>query len=204
MDIGSLVRLRSCMPWSGAQLSGGLSLPVVTPSTGPTTAGATPGRATTTSLCLRAFGSNRGRCRCPDPAAGHGRQCLPTAPPRGDPTAHYRPREPQDLPRRWLHRHGHLDSAAVHTLDTPDHAGGWLVDASVTIPDWDRHGLERLVRYCARPPLSQELIPSSVGYYLPPRYHCPAKRSALFHELFLLHFKSCIFRVCTKPSACIL
>ena len=39
---------------------------------------------------------------------------------------------------RWLHRHGHLDSAAVHTLDTPDHAGGWSVDASVTIPAWGR------------------------------------------------------------------
>jgi len=59
---------------------------------------------------------------------------------------------------RWLHRHGHLDSAAVHVLDTPDHAGGWSVDAGVTIPDWDRHGLERLVRYCARPPLSQERL----------------------------------------------
>ena len=59
---------------------------------------------------------------------------------------------------RWLHRHGHLDSAAVHVLDTPGHAGGWSVDAGVTIPDWDRHGLERLVRYCARPPLSQERL----------------------------------------------
>jgi hypothetical protein len=59
---------------------------------------------------------------------------------------------------RWLHRHGHLDSVAVHTLDAPDHAGGWSVDASVTIPGWDRHGLERLVRYCARPPLSQERL----------------------------------------------
>lgn len=48
---------------------------------------------------------------------------------------------------RWLHRHGHLDSAAVHTLDTLDHAGGWSVDGSVTIPPWDRQGLERLVRY---------------------------------------------------------
>ena len=38
----------------------------------------------------------------------------------------------------------------------PDHAGGWSVDASVTVPGWDRQGLERLVRYCARPPLSQE------------------------------------------------
>ena len=59
---------------------------------------------------------------------------------------------------RWLHRHGHLDSAAVHTLNTPDHAGGWSVDASVTLPAWDRQGLERLVRYCARPALSQERL----------------------------------------------
>jgi hypothetical protein len=59
---------------------------------------------------------------------------------------------------RWLHRHGHLDSEGVHTLDAPDHAGGWSLDASVTIPDWDRQGLERLVRYCARPPLSQERL----------------------------------------------
>ena len=59
---------------------------------------------------------------------------------------------------RWLHRHGHLDDMAVHTMDSADHAGGWSVNASVTIPDWDRHGLERLVRYCARPPLSQERL----------------------------------------------
>jgi len=59
---------------------------------------------------------------------------------------------------RWLLRHGHLDSVAVHALDAADHAGGWSVDASVTIADWDRHGLERLVRYCARPPISQERL----------------------------------------------
>jgi hypothetical protein len=58
----------------------------------------------------------------------------------------------------WLHRHGHLDDMAVHTMDNADHAGGWSVNASVTIPDWDRHGLERLVRYCARPPLSQDRL----------------------------------------------
>ena len=59
---------------------------------------------------------------------------------------------------RWMQRHGHLDPAAVDTMDGADHAGGWSVDASVTIPDWDRHGLERLVRYCARPPLAQERL----------------------------------------------
>ena len=59
---------------------------------------------------------------------------------------------------RWLLRHGHLDGTAVHILDTPEHAGGWSVDASVNLPAWDRQGLERLVRYCARPPLSQERL----------------------------------------------
>ena len=34
------------------------------------------------------------------------------------------------------------------------HAGGWSVDASVHLPGWDRHGLERLARYCARPALA--------------------------------------------------
>jgi hypothetical protein len=58
----------------------------------------------------------------------------------------------------WLLRHGHLDSTAIHILDTPEHAGGWSVDASVHLPAWDRQGLERLARYCARPPLSQERL----------------------------------------------
>ena len=58
----------------------------------------------------------------------------------------------------WLLRHGHLDDDAVHILDALEHAGGWSVDASATVPGWDRKGLERLVRYCARPPLSQERL----------------------------------------------
>jgi hypothetical protein len=33
------------------------------------------------------------------------------------------------------------------------HGGGWSVDASVRVADWDRQALERLVRYCAQPPL---------------------------------------------------
>ena len=39
---------------------------------------------------------------------------------------------------RWLHRHGHLDDIAVHTLNIADLAGGWSVDTSVTIAGtWD-------------------------------------------------------------------
>ena len=64
---------------------------------------------------------------------------------------------------RWLQRHGHLDDAAVHALDAPDHAGGWSVDASVTIPGWDRHGLERLVRLSTIQNLGMKDKPISAG-----------------------------------------
>jgi hypothetical protein len=55
---------------------------------------------------------------------------------------------------RWLVRHDHLDAAAAAEMRTWQHGGGWSIDASVRVADWDRHALERLVRYCARPPLA--------------------------------------------------
>jgi hypothetical protein len=55
---------------------------------------------------------------------------------------------------RWLVRHDHLDSAAAAEMRTWQHGGGWSIDASVRVADWDRPALERLVRYCARPPLA--------------------------------------------------
>ncbi|MEZ4387983.1 MAG: transposase [Candidatus Krumholzibacteriia bacterium] len=130
------------------------------------------------SLCCDTLTSSRGPTATGNPRAHPG---LPPPPPRGHGAASHRARAPGDLPRprwfhasvgldpedvatvqrqirrrglRWLHRHGHLDDAAVHALDAADHAGGWSVEASVSIPEWDRQGLERLVRYCARPPLS--------------------------------------------------
>jgi hypothetical protein len=39
---------------------------------------------------------------------------------------------------RWLNRHGRLDDLTVHALDSPDHAGGWSVDAGVDIEGWNR------------------------------------------------------------------
>jgi hypothetical protein len=59
---------------------------------------------------------------------------------------------------RFLERHGHLGRTAVDSMDAAEHAGGWSVDASVRIAEWDRQGLERLVRYCARPPLSADRL----------------------------------------------
>mgnify|MGYP006293738875 FL=1 len=36
--------------------------------------------------------------------------------------------------------------------------GGFSLDASVRIEGWDRQGLERVLRYCARPPFALERI----------------------------------------------
>ena len=51
------------------------------------------------------------------------------------------------------------------------HSGGFSVDAVVRIQAWDRAGLERLVRYCARPPFALERLEASgadrLVYHLP-------------------------------------
>ena len=41
---------------------------------------------------------------------------------------------------------------------TWDHGGGFSLDASVRIEATDREGLERLIRYCARPPFALERL----------------------------------------------
>jgi hypothetical protein len=47
---------------------------------------------------------------------------------------------------RWLVKHAHLDQDVAREMHERTHAGGWSVDASVHLPGWDRHGLERLAR----------------------------------------------------------
>jgi len=54
----------------------------------------------------------------------------------------------------WLSRHGYLAEEAASEMRSWAHTGGFSVDASAHLPAWDRQGLERLVRYCARPSFS--------------------------------------------------
>ncbi len=54
----------------------------------------------------------------------------------------------------WLVRHGYMEPEAVATMLGWRHSGGFSVDASVRLAAWDRQGLERLARYCARPSFS--------------------------------------------------
>jgi hypothetical protein len=51
---------------------------------------------------------------------------------------------------------------------------GFSLDASVKIPSWDREGLERLIRYCAKPPFASENLKWNgpwLTYRLPKRTH---------------------------------
>ena len=51
-------------------------------------------------------------------------------------------------------RRGRLEQADRQEMERWDHGGGFSLDASVRIEAHDRHGLERLLRDCARPPFA--------------------------------------------------
>ncbi len=55
-------------------------------------------------------------------------------------------------------RRGLLESDVRKEMEHWNHGGGFSVDASVRIEGRDRQALERLLRYCARPPFALERI----------------------------------------------
>jgi len=59
---------------------------------------------------------------------------------------------------RLFERAGLLDPEAAENMREWRHAGGFSLDASVTVEAHDRAGLERLLRYCARPAFSVERL----------------------------------------------
>lgn len=85
---------------------------------------------------------------------------------------------------RYLERHGCLDPIDVDDMLAWDHEGGFSLDGSVHIDDWDRAALERLTRYCARPPFSSgrlgQLDDHTVAYNLP--RPTPDGRTCLFMD----------------------
>lgn len=64
-----------------------------------------------------------------------------------------------------------------------EHGGGFSLDASVCISGTDRAGLERLLRYCARPPFALEHLPPLDAEHL--LYHNPKPRSDSPRDLVL-------------------
>ena len=59
---------------------------------------------------------------------------------------------------RYFRRHDLLDEHATTDMLTWRGTGGFSIDASVRIEGHDRPGVERLVRYCARPPFALERL----------------------------------------------
>ena len=59
---------------------------------------------------------------------------------------------------RWFARAGTLDPAYARNMAGWHHGGGFSLDASVRIDGHDRAGLERLLRYCARPPFALQRL----------------------------------------------
>ena len=83
------------------------------------------------------------------------------------------------------------------------HGGGFSLNASVRIEATDREGLERLIRYCARPPFALERLhlvggPSDQILYILPKPD-PAGRTAL--RLSALEFASPYYPPLSTPSA---
>jgi hypothetical protein len=59
---------------------------------------------------------------------------------------------------RWFVRADHLDQTDARDMAGWHHGGGFSLNASVRIEGADRAGLERLLRYCARPPFALERL----------------------------------------------
>ena len=59
---------------------------------------------------------------------------------------------------RALTRRGLLEAEVAEDMDSWDHGGGFSLDAGVHIEADDRSGLERLLRYCARPVFALERL----------------------------------------------
>ena len=59
---------------------------------------------------------------------------------------------------RHFRRHGLLEPHDAEDMLTWDHGGGFSLDGTVRIEATDRSGLERLIRYCARPPFALERL----------------------------------------------
>jgi len=72
---------------------------------------------------------------------------------------------------RTFVRRGLIDKGDAEVMGGWVHGGGFSVDASVCINEKDRAGLERLLRYCARPPFALEHLQQLDTEHLV--YHSP-------------------------------
>jgi hypothetical protein len=102
---------------------------------------------------------------------------------------------------RHFARHGLLEPHEAEDMRGWDHGGGFSLDASVRIEATDREGLERLIRYCARPLFALSRLHLVGGrsdqiLYLLPKPD-PAGRTAL--RLSALEFLDRLAKILPPP-----
>lgn len=79
-----------------------------------------------------------------------------------------------------------------------EHSGGFFLHAEVWVPAWDRAGLERLFRYCARPIFAGERL----AWVEPDErliYHLPKPRPDGRTELILTPLEFHAAHSCAAP-----
>ena len=102
---------------------------------------------------------------------------------------------------RHMVRHGLLEPHDAQDMLGWEHGGGFSLDGSVHIEATDREGLERLIRYCARPPFALERLHLVGGrsdqiLYILPKPD-PAGRTAL--RLTALEFLDRLAKILPPP-----
>ena len=75
---------------------------------------------------------------------------------------------------RYFRTHDLLDEADAYGMLSWQGSGGFSIDASVRIEGEDRAGVERLLRYCARPPFALERLYALVPADLVEGHNCAA------------------------------
>lgn len=84
---------------------------------------------------------------------------------------------------RTFVKRGLIDKDDADEMGGWEHGGGFSVDVLVCIEGTDRLGLERLLRYCARPPFALEHLHQGDAEHLV--YHSPKPRPEAPGELVL-------------------
>lgn len=98
---------------------------------------------------------------------------------------------------RLLCRRGFFSKEEVEKMLSYDQSG-FSLDAKVRIESWDKDGLERLIRYCARPPFASENLRWN-GRMLSYRFPKPSRTGQLSMQLEPLDFLERISRFIPYP-----
>jgi len=114
----------------------------------------------------------------------------------------------QRLVLRCFRHHNQLEGEVTEHMPTWQGTGGFSIDACVRIEGTDRHGLEHLSRYCARPPFAlkrlhtpddQSSLRPAVGVYS--SFTFRSRRVRADAQVFLSHLDEGRTPLDHKPSA---